>query len=158
MPLCLPYSLYRYSFYHLLKLKFQSLREERVLIACCYYTLAFLEDSDPRLEMREGNPPERLFAPMLRDSMSGAFSSSSFLPADRELYFGKAAELLFFRRLLELLGCNEVSDWPWEVISYCVFEFLAIPSFSELLLALMNCYADFFVWIYWGGGGILKTP
>jgi len=105
MPLCLTYSLYRDSLYHLLKLEFQSLREERVLIACCYYTLAFLEDSDPRLEIREGNPPERLFAPMLRDSMSGAFSSSSFLPAERELYFGKA-ELLFFRRLLELLGCN----------------------------------------------------
>jgi hypothetical protein len=49
--------------------------------------------------LSEGMPPEdRLFAPIVRDSSSedDAFSFSSFLPADSELYFGKA-ELLFFR-------------------------------------------------------------
>jgi len=49
--------------------------------------------------LSEGMPPEeRLFAPMISDSSNedDAFSFSSFLPAEWEVYLGKAELLLFF--------------------------------------------------------------
>jgi hypothetical protein len=49
--------------------------------------------------LSEGMPPEeRLFAPMVSDSSNedDAFSFSSFLPAEWEVYLGKAELLLFF--------------------------------------------------------------
>ena len=71
---------------------------------CC--TLAFFEAlSAPLLiaAVRDGNPPERLLAPISKTSSMGVFSPSSFLlPAEREVNLGvvaEAAERLFFNSI-----------------------------------------------------------
>ncbi len=84
--------------------RYQSRREERVLIACWSCTLAFFDALSEapllRAALRLGKPPDRLLAPISKASSMGVFSPFSFLgPAESELNLGvdaEADERLFF--------------------------------------------------------------